>query len=87
MEVTEQTEQDQPTRLVPPAGRLRRIFMYGTMRLADPNPALTPQEVRAHYAATYPDLTSASITLTGTEEKNGGKTETWQLKRNVGTKG
>lgn len=70
------------------AVRTRRIFMHGTMRLADPNPAMTPQEVRAHYAATYPDLTSASVTLEGTpKEENGTKTETWQLKRSVGTKG
>jgi PRTRC genetic system protein C len=69
------------------AARTRRIFMYGTMRLADPNPAMTPQEVKAHHATTYPDLVSASVTLEKTEEKNGAKIETWQLKRSVGTKG
>jgi PRTRC genetic system protein C len=76
-----------PDTATTPAVRVRRKFLYGTTQLADPNPALTPQEVKRHYSETYPELTTASITLEGTEEKNGVKTETWQLKKVAGTKG
>lgn len=69
------------------AVRTRRIFMYGTMRLTDPNPALKPNEVKALLAQSYPDLANASCTLEGTKEENGVKVETYQLKRSVGTKG
>jgi PRTRC genetic system protein C len=67
--------------------RVRRIFLFGTMRLDDPDPTLTPQEVKRRLSETYPDLTTASITLEKTEEKNGATIQTWQLKRSVGTKG
>ncbi len=75
------------TNAASPAARTRRIFLYGTQRLSDPNPALKPNEVKIHFAASYPELTSASITLEKTEDVKGVQTEYWQLKKSVGTKG
>lgn len=63
--------------------RVRRIFMHGSLRLADPNPASTPEQVKAILAQSYPDLTNATLTLK--ESKDG--TETWEFKRAVATKG
>ena len=40
---------------------LPREFEYNGMKLADPNPALSPEEVRDAYSATYEDLATASI--------------------------
>lgn len=63
--------------------RVRRIFMHGSLRLADPNPGSTPEQVKAILSQSYPDLTNATLTLK--ESKDG--TETWEFKRAVATKG
>lgn len=41
--------------------KLAREFCYNGVRLADPNPRLTIDEVRNLYAAAYPDITTAAI--------------------------
>jgi PRTRC genetic system protein C len=41
--------------------KLVREFCYNGVRLADPNPRLTIDEVRNLYAAAYPDNTTAAI--------------------------
>ena len=41
--------------------KLVREFSYNGVRLADPNPNLTIEEVRSLYAAAYPDITTAAI--------------------------
>ncbi|HTG60255.1 MAG TPA: PRTRC system protein C [Terriglobia bacterium] len=43
------------------AEKLVREFCYNGVRLADPNPNLTIEEVRSLYAAAYPDITTAAI--------------------------
>lgn len=43
------------------AEKLVREFSYNGVRLADPNPNLTIEEVRSLYAAAYPDITTAAI--------------------------
>lgn len=70
-----------------PTDRVRRIFTHGAQRLADPNPAVSALEAKRVLAATYPELASASLHLTKTEEINGTKVEHWELRRSVGTKG
>ena len=42
--------------------RLSREFSYNGVKLPDPNPTMTPEEVRQFYATQYPDITTASIT-------------------------
>jgi PRTRC genetic system protein C len=39
---------------------LEREFIYDGRRLADPNPQLDIEDVRGHYAGTYPALNNAS---------------------------
>ncbi|MBV8834233.1 MAG: PRTRC system protein C [Acidobacteriaceae bacterium] len=38
---------------------LPRTFSYMGLQLADPDPALTPEQVRDAYAAQYPEITTA----------------------------
>ncbi|HZQ54849.1 MAG TPA: PRTRC system protein C [Bryobacteraceae bacterium] len=40
---------------------LPRSFSYMGLQLADPDPALTPEQVRDAYAAQYPEITTAVI--------------------------
>jgi len=42
--------------------KLARDFEFNGIRLPDPDPTMSPEQVRDLYAATYPDLTTASIT-------------------------
>lgn len=50
---------------------LQRSFYLDGRKIADPNPALSIEEVRAFYAGTYPELNNSSFTeeVTGTEHK------------------
>ena len=50
---------------------LPRTFYSSGRKLADPNPALSIEEVRTHYAGIYPELNNASfeVEVTGTEHK------------------
>ena len=63
--------------------RLSREFSYNGVRLPDPNPAMTPEEVRQFYAAQYPDITTASITGPETE----GDRLRYSFTRAIGSKG
>lgn len=63
---------------------LPRRFAFNGAILADPDPALTADQVRAMYAGSgYPALTNASIA--GPETKDGYHVYTF--KQAVGTKG
>lgn len=42
----------------------RRIFRWGAQVLDDPDPGMTPEEVRDLYAGAYPELTTAAIEIT-----------------------
>jgi len=48
-----------------------RTFYSSGRKLADPNPALSIEEVRTHYAGIYPELNNATFEeeITGTEHK------------------
>lgn len=66
------------------APRVRRIFSFNGAQLADPDPKMTPDEVRKFYSSNgYPTLTNASIT--GPETKDGK--QIYSLKAAVGSKG
>lgn len=62
---------------------LKRIFTYNNRNLPDPDPQMTPDEVRAFYAGTYPELQSGVVD--GPEED--GNKLVYELRRAVGTKG
>ena len=41
---------------------LKRTFTFNGVKLPDPDPKLTPEEVRGTFATLYPDIATASIT-------------------------
>lgn len=63
--------------------QLVRSFSYSGITLPDPGPNLSVEQVKDVYAASYPELTSASIEG---PEAVGGKM-LYTFKRSVGTKG
>lgn len=60
-----------------------RCFNYAGIDLPDPAPTMSIEEVRELYAATYPELTTA--TVEGPEVR--GDKLVFAFKRAVGTKG
>lgn len=54
-----------------------------TVKLPDPNPAFTPQEVAKFYAAKHPELTTASVD----GPKVTGTAASYEFRTTVGTKG
>ena len=63
--------------------RLSREFSYNGVKLPDPNPGMTPEEVRQFYATQYPDITTASITGPDAE----GEQLRYSFARAIGAKG
>jgi len=62
---------------------LFRIFEFNGVRLPDPNPNLSVEEVRALYAHQYPDIATAAMTG---PEASADKLR-YQFTRAIGTKG
>lgn len=62
---------------------LTRKFQYNSITLSDPNPALTPDQVKEVYAGQYPELTNAVVEGPVTR----GNTATYKFTRAVGSKG
>jgi PRTRC genetic system protein C len=62
---------------------LARCFEFIGVKLPDPNPKLSVEEVRALYAHQYPDI--ATVAITG-PEASGDKLR-YQFTRAIGTKG
>jgi len=62
---------------------LKREFEFNGVKLNDPGPEFTVEEVRDAMAAMYPDLTTA--TIEGPEIKD--DVACYKFVRNVGTKG
>jgi PRTRC genetic system protein C len=60
-----------------------RIFNYHGRILPDPDPKMSPDQVRLFFANAHPELLNA--TTEGGEFD--GTTQTWTFKRAVGTKG
>ena len=63
--------------------RMSRDFSYNGVKLPDPNPGMTPEEVRQFYATQYPDITTAAITG---PEAEGDKLR-YSFVRAIGSKG
>jgi PRTRC genetic system protein C len=62
---------------------LPRAFSYMGLQLADPDPALTPEQVRDAYSAQYPEITTAVIEG---PDATGDKL-VYKFTRAIGTKG
>jgi PRTRC genetic system protein C len=62
---------------------LARSFSYNGVKLPDPDPRMTPEEVKAVYSHQYPELTRAAIT--GPEAS--GEQLLYSFVRAIGTKG
>jgi PRTRC genetic system protein C len=62
---------------------LARCFEFNGVRLPDPNPKLSVEEVRSLYAHQYPDIATAAIT--GPEAI--GDNLRYQFTRAIGSKG
>lgn len=63
---------------------MSREFRYGELRLGDPNPKLTIDEVRAAFSASYPEISTATVTG---PEAVGNKLVYHFTKASIGTKG
>jgi len=66
---------------------LQRSFVIkrpgGNITLADPNPTMTPEQVMVFYSATYPELTTSTVSgphIEGTQLR-------YEFCTTVGTKG
>jgi PRTRC genetic system protein C len=62
---------------------LSRVFEFNGVRLPDPDPKLTVEEVRSLYSHQYPDI--ATATITGPETV--GDKLVYRFSRAIGTKG
>jgi PRTRC genetic system protein C len=63
--------------------KLERVFEFNGTSLPDPGEALTVDEVKAHYANTYPELLNS--TIKGPTEEDGKKIYEFNIA--TGTKG
>lgn len=63
--------------------QLTREFRYNGVRLADPSPNFTLEQVRDFYANTYPEILNAEIDGPNIE----GEQQVYSFRRAVGTKG
>lgn len=62
---------------------LDRVFIFNGMKLPDPAPNLSVEQVRDMYVATHPEL--ATVAMEGPTPVNG--TMQYTFTRSVGTKG
>jgi PRTRC genetic system protein C len=62
---------------------LSRSFTYHGVKLPDPDPRMTPEEVKSLYSHQYPELATAAIS--GPEAS--GDQMQWSFVRAIGTKG
>ena len=65
------------------ATALRREFLYNGTIIPDPNPAMSPEQVRDVLVAAYPEIATAA--LSGPELK--GDTARYNFSRAIGSKG
>lgn len=65
------------------ATAITRTFLYGGRTLPDPDPSMSPEEVKGFYSAIHADLTNAAVEGGDFE----GDTQIFTFRRNVGTKG
>ena len=68
---------------------MTRVFVYDGREFPDPDPKLSTEEVRQHYADFMPELSNAETKDLG-EKKSEGSDEMkhlWEFKKRVGDKG
>jgi len=65
------------------ARTLSRSFSYNGLKLPDPDPRMTPEEVKSLYSHQYPELATAAIS--GPEAS--GDQMQYSFVRAIGTKG
>lgn len=66
----------------------KRVFKYGDIVLADPGADLDEKGVIAFYAEQYPELTTAGFSPPEVKVDSKGNTiATYEIKKQVGTKG
>lgn len=63
--------------------KLTREFVFGDIRLPDPNPKYTVERVLSFYTEDYPELVNATVS----EPNVSDETLTYEFKVKVGTKG
>jgi PRTRC genetic system protein C len=63
--------------------KMTRVFQFQGIRLPDPNPEMSVEEVKALYAAQYPELATAVV---NGPEAAGDKMR-YTFERAIGTKG
>ncbi|CAM3906920.1 PRTRC system protein C [Deinococcus frigens] len=69
----------------PIASTARRAFKHGSVVLTDPNPDMTPEQVKTFYATQHPELLNAGVGSPETDLKAG--TVTYTFVANYGRKG
>ena len=65
------------------AKALSRSFTYNDVKLPDPDPRMTPEEVKTIYSHQYPELTTAAVTGPEIVEEH----LRYSFVRAIGTKG
>ena len=63
--------------------KMTRVFQFNGIRLPDPNPAMSVDEVKVLYAAQYPELATAAV---NGPEAAGDKMR-YTFERAIGSKG
>lgn len=61
---------------------VRRRFLWGAQVLDDPDPGMTPEQVRDYYAEMWPELTTAAVEIK--DEASGEVTFAKQVPATVG---
>ncbi len=64
---------------------MKRLFVFGSKKLADPNPNMSPEQVKQFYATDHPELLTAGIGSPKEDLKAG--TVTYEFITNYGRKG
>lgn len=62
---------------------IERKFKYNSVTLPDPNPSLSPDQIREFYATQFPELNNAVVEGPITK----GRVATWTFTRAAGAKG
>ena len=61
---------------------MSRIFIYDGREFPDPDPSLSPEEIKQMMAGFFPELSNADVT-----ESARGDDQLFKFQRKVGTKG
>lgn len=62
---------------------IERVFRYNARDLPDPDPTMTPDEVKAFYAGIHGELTNAAVE----GANSGGTAQVFTFVRAIGNKG